>query len=143
MTLIEVRQLCVDNFPSSKTRESIMNGLESVVQKLVEARICGDLWVDGSFVTGKINPNDVDVLLHIKPDFYDTVAHDQKQIIQWVNTDLKGDYLCDSYVMYEYPKGDPQESDYEWLRAYWIKQYGWSRGEEMKGIVLVSLPNGT
>ena len=24
-------------------------------------------------------------------------------------------------------------------RAYWIKQYGWSRGEEMKGIVLATL----
>ena len=135
--------MCVNAFPNSETRESIMRGLESVVQKLVEAGICGDLWIDGSFVTGKINPNDVDLLLHIKPDFYDTATHEQKRIIQWVNENLKGDYLCDSYVMYEYPKGDPQESDYEWWRAYWIKQYGWSRGEEMKGIVLVSLPNGT
>ena len=81
MTLIEVRQLCVDNFPNSETREPVMNGLEYVVYRLTEAGICGDLWVDGSFLTEKIDPNDVDLLLHIKPDFYDVATHEQKQII--------------------------------------------------------------
>lgn len=135
--------MCVTEFLDSKTRDSIMQGLETVVHSLLEARICGDLWVDGSFLTAKIDPNDVDLLLHIKPDFYGTATDEQKQVLRWFGEeDLKSDYLCDSYVMYEYPQGDPQEAENEWERSYWIKQYGWSRGLDMKGIVLVSIPNG-
>ena len=120
-----------------------MRGIESVVHRLVEAGICGDLWIDGSFVTKKTNPNDVDVLLHIKPDFYETTTDEQKQVIQWFrDEDLKDDYLCDSYVMRDHPQGDPQEAENEWWRSYWIKQYGWSRGLEMKGIAIVPLHAG-
>lgn len=144
MTLIEVRQLCVDNFPNSETREPVMNGLEYVVYRLTEAGICGDLWVDGSFLTEKIDPNDVDLLLHIEPDFYDIVTREQKQMIHWFTEEtLKDDYFCDSYVMYEYPQGHPLEANNELDRKYWAKQYGWSRGLEEKGIAVVPIPNGT
>ena len=142
-SLSELRQTCVDDFPASRTRDSIMQGLEAVVHSLLEAGICGDLWVDGSFLTKKIDPNDVDLLLHIKPNFYQTATAEQKQMIRWFGEDnLKDDYRCDSYVMREYPQGDPLEAENEWERSYWIKQYGWSRGLEMKGIAIILLPAG-
>ena len=119
-----------------------MRGLEAVARRLSEAGICGDLWVDGSFLTEKIDPNDVDLLLHLKPDFYWTATSEQKQIIRWFEENLKNDYFCDSYVMYEYPQGHPLEADNKLNREYWEKQYGWSRGLERKGIALVPIPNG-
>ena len=120
-----------------------MSGLESIVQKLVEAGICGDLWIDGSFITEKIDPEDVDLLLHIKPDFLRTITHEQEQMILWfAKTNLKGDYSCDSYVFHEYPPEDARAATNEWRWAYWIKQYGWSRKEDMKGIVRITIPDG-
>ena len=39
------------------------------------------------------------------------------------------------------PPPDPLFAENEWLYAYWLRQYGWSRGLDMKGIALVGLPD--
>ncbi len=35
-----------------------MAGLEAVIKRLVDTRIEGELWIDGSFLTEKIDPGD-------------------------------------------------------------------------------------
>jgi len=35
---------------------------------------------------------------------------------------------------------DPNDPKAHWLYAYWLKQFGFSRSEEMKGILLVPVP---
>jgi hypothetical protein len=35
------------------------------VQRLVDAKIDGEIWADGSFLTEKIDPKDVDVIVRI------------------------------------------------------------------------------
>jgi hypothetical protein len=42
-----------------------MDGLDTIVGKLIAARIVGDFWVNGSFLTQKIDPEDTDVVLHV------------------------------------------------------------------------------
>ena len=143
MSLSDLRQMCVTAFSASTKRPVIMQGLESVIQKLLALEIRGDLWVDGSFLTEKINPNDVDVVLHISPDFMNAATAEQKQMLRWLDEEsLKEHYQCDSYVWYEYAQDDPLAVENEWHRAYWVRQYGWSRDAEMKGIALISLPEG-
>ena len=56
MTLAHLRQVCVDRFPLSATRPVIMGGLEKVINKLLEDAVKGEVWVDGSFVTEKMDP---------------------------------------------------------------------------------------
>jgi hypothetical protein len=141
MTVKEVRTLCVDRFPLSKKRDDIMTKLESVIDTLRKEKVEADVWVDGSFLTEKIDPEDSDILLHVQGDFYDNAAPEQRKAIDWVNSNLKATHLCDSYVHFEYPKGHVWHATGEWMKAYWIKQFGFSRppDEEFKGMALIRL----
>jgi uncharacterized protein DUF6932 len=139
-SMAELRAMCVDAFPLSKKRPSIMAGLERFVDVLRGDGIVGDLWVDGSFTTEKIDPCDVDVVLRVDSLVYDNATVKQRQTIDMIAVeDLKKDFSCDAYVFFEYPKGDPLFNLGDWDRAYWIRQYGFNRGAERKGIVVLEL----
>ncbi len=121
-----------------------MAGLEAVVQKLFVAKIIGDLWIDGSFLTLKIDPEDVDLTLRLKSEFVDSSSPEQQEIINWFNAaeGLKQPYHCHSFAWVDYPEGHPAYWGSEWDRAYWIRQWGVSRGGVRKGIAVVKLPEG-
>jgi hypothetical protein len=51
--------------PLSASRRVIFTGLVTFVQTLEAAKVPGELWLDGSFLTEKINPKDVDVILKV------------------------------------------------------------------------------
>lgn len=141
MTLAQVRAICVTPFKSSLTRKSIMEGLVKVIDKLSAAGIVGSLWLDGSFLTEKIDPDDVDYLLHVGSDIYD--LEPAKQIvIDWASApDLKDSHSCDAYKWIEYRAGHPLYSQSEQERKEWTVWYGVSRSKkDRKGIVVVSLP---
>ena len=139
MSLADLQAKCVDNFASSSTRADIMAGLEAVVQKLLGDGVTGELWVDGSFLTEKIDPEDVDIVLRLEPSFVNSATSEQHATIDWVNNGLRADHYCDSYLFVEFPQGDPREHEGQWGRAYWIRQYGFNRDDESKGIAVISL----
>ena len=140
LSVAELRELCVERFPLSNTRERIMRGLEEIVKRLRAKGIVGELWVNGSFLTEKINPADVDVVLFINGTFLDSATTEQQETITWVNSNLKDSFCCDSYVSIEYPQSHPQHSYGEYWRAYWTRQWGFDREDNpVKGIVVVSL----
>ena len=116
-----------------------MTKLEAIIDALLKENVKADVWVDGSFLTQKIDPEDSDILLHVEGDFYDNATPEQRRVIDWVKSNLKATHLCDSYVYFEYPSNHPFGALSEWLRAYWIRQFGFSRKVEMKGMALVRL----
>jgi hypothetical protein len=122
MTLAGVRQLCVVAFPLSTTRAAIMDGLESVIAKLAAERIEGEVWIDGSFLTRKIDPSDSDIVVAVKGDFVSAATPDQKAVMNWIESNLKGSHRCDSYLHVAYPAGHDLAGYSEWMRAYWIRQ---------------------
>lgn len=138
-TIEEVRAMCVDAFPLSTTRPQIMDGLEQVVDRFRAERIEGELWVDGSFVTDKINASDVDVALRIDGLFHDNATHTQHAAIDWLET-VKNSHRVDGYVFPVYPENDPRYWFGEYEYAYSMKQWGFDRGDNMKGIAVLSLP---
>lgn len=139
MTIQELRVLCVDSFPQSKTRQDIMLGLEEIVAELRNAQVEGELWIDGSFTTEKIDPEDSDIVLCVQGDFYDSAHPQQRDTIDWIDSNLKFSHQCDSYVHFEFPKGHVHYALSEWMRAYWIRQFGFSRADDIKGLALVRL----
>ena len=95
MTIADLRKLCVDSFPSSTTRVYIVTGLEFVVGKLISSKLSVDIWVNGSFLTSKINPEDSDIVLRIQVDVYNGWTEEQRSVIDWMaNDDLKTPYHC-------------------------------------------------
>lgn len=140
MTLDDLKSLCVDPFATSTTRIAIHDGLREVVGALQKEGVTGELWADGSFLTEKVDPNDSDVVLIVSGEEYDLMAGAQRDIIDWVRDDEpKAVHRCDSYVHFEYPPGHANHGFSEWMRAYWIRQFGFSRGLDFKGIARVTL----
>jgi len=141
MSIAQLRGLCVTPFAKSNTRSPIMDGLEKIVVLIRAKGIEGELWIDGSFLTEKLHPKDSDVVLQIQHDFRKRATPEQVQFIKWFGTaDLKPAYLCDSHYFYQYPDGHALYGEGEWDRAYWIKQFGYSRGEDYKGLSRLKLP---
>lgn len=145
-SLAEIWDLCVTHFRGmSRTREGIMKGLEGIVDRLAKAGVAGEIWVNGSFLTEKIDPEDVDILLHVQADFYNAASNEVRDAIDWVDSNLKATHKADSYVWREHQwrPGDPDYWEADWDRSYWIRQFGFSREDEYKGMALIVLPGVT
>lgn len=140
MNFEELWKMCVDEFPLSKTRDGIADGLEKMIMRLKDSGIIGTLWVNGSFLTMKIDPRDVDVLLMVDDNDYSELSSEQLEVIDWFESeDRKSSHYCDCYVSVEYQASHSQHDVGEWMRAYWIRQFGFSRGKELKGIVTIKI----
>jgi hypothetical protein len=119
-----------------------MASLEQILDRLVGAQIDGELWLDGSLLTEKLHPDDVDVLLHISSSWLQMASHNQADTVQWFADNLYDSLRCDSYVFVSSTQPAAAGVYSEWKRAYWIRQFGWSRSEEMKGIATITLGGG-
>lgn len=140
MTIEQLRDTCVTAFPTSQTRARIMDGFEEVVGRLLVAGVHGEIWVDGSFVTEKKNPNDIDFVLRIQADVDENANEQQREAINFLHEDLRNDLWCHSFVLIEYNEDDPRFWVGEYMRAYWMKQWGFSRDEQtLKGMAVIEL----
>lgn len=139
-TAADVRDLCVDRFPRSTTRGIIMDKLEEILHALGTAKLSGEFWIDGSFLTEKIEAKDVDVVFHgsVGPGKVDPSNVDHVRAMHWLNGNLKSSHLCDSYICLLHP-GDPNGPA---RRQYWQRTFGYSRGKFCKGIMVLTLGSG-
>lgn len=132
-----LRRLCVERFPQSITRAKIMGGLENVLSLLQSNGLRGDLWIDGSFTTEKLNPDDVDIILVMDASDFRALSQEQADFFRkFARTSLKEQYRCDNYGMVR----DENHPQNEWTLAYWLRQFGFSRSDTMKGLAVIKLP---
>lgn len=114
MTLAELRVMCVDAFPLSRRRDPIMRSLEGMCTTISISLLRAAVWVDGSFVTQKIEPDDVDVVValnHINTNN----TPDQLRVRERIEKqEFAFPVQCDSYLFMEYPADHTD---------YWIGEY--------------------
>lgn len=140
MAVADVRGMCVRDFPSSTTRDEIMSGLETLVSTLAKVQVPTEVWVDGSFVTQKVDPEDVDVVLSMQGEAYNNGTQEQRDMVDTVRrVDLKSPLRCHSFVFFEWSESHPLYWKGQWDRAYWIRQFGFSRGSHYKGIASLDI----
>lgn len=48
-----------------------MDNLTHILERVGGASIVGEIWLDGSFLTKKIDPCDADLVLHVDGALYD------------------------------------------------------------------------
>ena len=136
-TISELKNLCVDPFPHSSTRQDIMTGFEAVVNSLSSKNIDAEVWVNGSFLTEKLNPNDSDIVVWVDESVFKNGSGDTRKVLTWINSNLRDQHLCDSYICTKYPNTSQQYTLNEYHHAYWLRQFGFSRGIEYKGIAVL------
>jgi hypothetical protein len=139
MTLPELRALCVSNFTLSTNREQLMRSVEALCTAVSTALISSEIWVDGSFLTQKMDPADVDLVVVVQSTHWPGTGQ-QRHILSRVSRKNFGSPPCDSYLHVEYPSGHPKHSISEIMRAYWIRQFCFNRRVEMKGLAVIRTP---
>ena len=137
-TLEEVKKLCVENFPSSTTRPAIFNSfIENFIDPLCRIGFMCDIWVDGSFITEKENPEDVDLVIEYdNTKNYTPTQRDAIQIFlqtSVANPDFKCRCLCDVYTVATQDQINV---------AYWMGQFGFNRDRNPKGLAVIQINGG-
>ena len=144
----ELHDLCATGFPLSQSRATLLAGLRAIVDRLCAENIVGDLWVDGSLLTQKLEPSDVDFVLILQPQVYLNGTPGQRAMIEWLGTrdvavraQTKHDYGCDTYICFDTPPGHPLYPGRD-MRQYWQNQFGNDRSSSPKGIAVLMIPGG-
>lgn len=118
----------VKPFTGSRRRELLLDRLLALLAEVEKVCIFTEAWIDGSFVTDKKEPNDVDLVL-----WYNTVSSISPRELRTYR-ELKDSELmmfrfrCDLYVV---------RNDLPRERAYWKKFFGTTRAGTPKGIIRV------
>jgi hypothetical protein len=90
----------------------------------------------------KVNPADIDLVLRVEGVFYNLATAEQRSAMDWVGQNLYGSHRCDSYLLLKWPDGHPNFWLGEYWYAYWLRQWGFSRGSILKGIAVLQLTGG-
>lgn len=119
-----------------------MNLVEEICSELSSSGLRAEVWVDGSFLTAKIEPDDVDVVVCLNASVLDTLTSAQQAVIERLSKQGHGDgaFKCDSYIHIDYDAGHDLHGRGTWMRAYWTRQFGFSRSMDLKGIPVVKTP---
>ena len=97
--------------------------------------------MDGSFVTSKNDPGDIDLVVLLDGPAVDSLppAEQAKLRSLLAGPVTRTQYMCDAYFCPVYPEGHPMHSASRQQRKYWLGEFGYDRSDVPKGIVHVKL----
>lgn len=118
-----------------------MARLEQMFESLRLKSVVCEVWLDGSFMTRKINPEDVDLVVCIPADFADHCNEEQMGVLSEISANLKrsGETRCDTYACVVPRASDPLFEELSERIEYWKRWFGHSRSGEPKGIATVQV----
>jgi hypothetical protein len=131
----------VADFPCSETRKTLFdNYLRYIDNFSKEITPNFTQWIDGSFVSQKENPNDIDLVTFISGELYTTKQAEIEKF--WTtNTYHLG---LDAFIMSVFEKQDTAYSQYITYYNEWIERFSRTRKDENgnhfnKGFIAVNL----
>ncbi len=138
-----LKALTVDGFPNSNSRPRLWDNFQRLVlDALATAQIACEVWVDGSFLTQKIDPDDVDFVVDVPIVLFSTISPAQQQLLdQYVAMAFRASDDLHSFVMFNTPAGHPMEPAAIQFHQQWERDFGTSYiGRVAKGIAVVGVP---
>lgn len=128
MTLDKIRDTFVAPLPEATSRLRMFSMFEQWFFRLRQLNVTGTLWIDGSFVTRKPNPNDLDcVLWHPAFDCPVSEVSEERKIEVRSMIDhaaAKAVFGIDLYIE------TPLPADKMAREAYWRGLFGFQHDEE-------------
>ena len=112
----------VSNFESSNTRKKLFQNYLSYIYDF-KNQISENFyqWIDGSFVTSKLNPNDIDIVTFLKANIYQDKT---SKLFDFQGEKLKKEQKLDCYFVKEYPV---DHKNYEIIThldsLYWLDSF--------------------
>lgn len=119
-------------FNGSATRPTLVAGLRTYLNALRRAGVNFEVWLDGSFTTHKVDPNDVDLVVFADPDELNRLSPTLQTYLRGLfdRASAKRQFGCD--VLFS-PSNDLN------MRSYWRGWYGFDRLEHPKGIACLAI----
>ncbi|MCY7351756.1 MAG: hypothetical protein LH606_13990 [Cytophagaceae bacterium] len=112
-------------FPKSQTRSGIFAEYIRYVTRLRDT--VGEdftMWVNGSFVTQKLNPRDIDFVTFLDSERYNAHENELGELRQ---LRLEQGSLTDGFFVKVYPESHPNRKFYGLDRSEWLFDFGRSR----------------
>ncbi len=135
-TLAEVETLCVTTFGNNERRRKIFNLFSELMNRVLSLGLDWVIWVDGSFVSEKPDPGDVDVLFVPTDErAVNNLDEDGKKLLMELFSDrqrTKRQYLTDAIFAPEFMV-DPNQ------HMYWRGVFGFDREDRPKGWIQLKL----
>jgi hypothetical protein len=135
----EVEASLVVAFLGSSTRERIFDGWIRHRQAIAAFLHPDIQWVDGSFVSTKLDPGDIDVMTLLNGPHVDSLDQASSAALSglFLGPGNKPTYWTDSYAIAVYPPGHVARQMYEQIAAHWDKWWGTARDGTLKGYLAV------
>lgn len=87
-------------------------------------------WVNGSFVTKKLNPQDIDIVTLIDTQTYESK---EKEIAHFQSVNFYQKTKIDCYFLRMYPEGDAKHIRTKSDLAYWENQFSFAKKSRTLG----------
>lgn len=141
MTLDELKTLTVDGFPDSDRRPMLWQNFLNLLAKINAEQIPCDIWIDGSFLTQKIDPDDIDFVADIPIEVMESGTASQSALVEQLSArEFKKVEKLHSFVMFIAPEGHAVCDSMATARSQWAKDFGLSYiKKEPKGIAVLKV----
>lgn len=136
MNLADLEEGFVNSFPDSITRARLFQNFSEYLfglRQLVDESII--VWVDGSYITNKKNPRDVDFVTFIDYKKFEANEIEVDRLRLFRNNTELG---LDGYFVVIYPAHHQKNVLYEADKIQWLYQFGRSRSDRSKGIIEIN-----
>jgi hypothetical protein len=141
MSAGDLKTLVVDKFPLSKRRAQLWENLIVVVSRLRALNLPCKIWIDGSFLTEKIDPDDVDFVVDLPIDVLKSPDADQGVFLhQLAGRAFHHKEKLHSFIMFSAPVHDVEYPASVELHEQWKRDFGFSYvKKEPKGIAILEV----
>ncbi|WP_079515530.1 DUF6932 family protein [Rossellomorea marisflavi] len=130
----------VEDFTESSSRERIYKDFCIWIEELNRVLPPAYMWLDGSYVTEKPNPNDMDIIVFYCPKVIQIKGEEVSKQIGYTVNEVSRRLNCDAYLCYTLENFSSQElarlpDQMTIMDKYWMGQFGFDRQRRPKGIV--------
>lgn len=131
----------IEDFSFTQKRREITNKFLTLINELENLEINIEIWINGSFVTKKDEPTDLDIVIVASPDQIDGLQEEQKEYFNNFPDFSEEYYLefLDVFFFIKYPESDAKYSKSDTLEDW---AFQWSRFHNsnfLKGFVIVPI----
>lgn len=141
MTLSQIKDVFVIPFDVRERRLTLFHQLEAFFQEYLVCGVPGEMWLDGSFLTEKPEPADLDISVIIPANGGGSGISDEQRALIDATNDGKFGPALDAFAWEWLEPGHPQFFDEQLNPARtWHEQYGTEHsGKWIKGFVTMRL----
>lgn len=138
MTVEDLRRLCVDPFETSAERPGLYDAVRGLLAHLGNLVGVCEVWVDGSFVTAKPEPDDVDLTVVIEGEVLDALGPEIDAALDGFMNKQFHPKLHIFHVVKQ-PLGHPDYPVLQDALGSWAQWWCVARGGWVKGMAIIRI----